>query len=164
MAEENHPEEDPPRKILILYTGGTIGMKMNEDDQLVPIPGYLEHQVRVALKGAQMDVSTKGRGHILHMPEFDLYSYDPLIDSAEMQPNDWTRIAKDIAKNHRLYDGTCRHHSLATSGPVQSACFVHAATRPFERSLSERSVFRQVLLSYTVPIRSSIPRLLCRSC
>lgn len=34
------------RTVLVLYTGGTLGMKPNEEGALEPVPGYLESRMR----------------------------------------------------------------------------------------------------------------------
>jgi len=39
------------------------------------------------------------------MPTYDLIEYDPLVDSADLSPDDWLKIAEDIEANYFEYDG-----------------------------------------------------------
>ena len=78
--------------ILIIYTGGTIGMIQN------PETG--------ALESFNFD-------HLLnHVPElkqlsFDIetITFDPPIDSSDMEPEMWSRIVTIIEESYDKYDG-----------------------------------------------------------
>ena len=39
------------------------------------------------------------------MPEIKVHEYSPLLDSSDMGPCDWARIAVDISKNYLYFDG-----------------------------------------------------------
>ena len=39
------------------------------------------------------------------MPAYEVVEYAPLLDSADMVPQDWRRIAQDIAQSHNQFDG-----------------------------------------------------------
>ena len=66
------------QRILILHTGGTIGMEASTD-------GYRPAQNFSALLAEKL--------HGYTLPVYDLVQLDTLIDSADLCPNDWSRIA-----------------------------------------------------------------------
>eukprot|EP01068_Selenidium_serpulae_P002428 Selendium_serpulae@DN2452_c0_g1_i1.p1 len=55
------------------------------------------------------------------MPAFVLHEYTPLIDSADMAPDDWCRIADDIAAQYDQYDGFVVLHGTDTMAFTASA-------------------------------------------
>jgi len=96
-------------RIHILNTGGTIGMRRNENGY-VPEPGFLGRQM------AEMP-------ELRHptMPEFDIHELDELLDSANMMPADWTRIARNVAERYDDYDGFVVIHGTDTMAYTASA-------------------------------------------
>ena len=72
------------KRIYIAYTGGTIGMQRSEQGY-VPAPGFMEQ----CLQGMP-------EFHRAEMPDYFIHEYAPLIDSSDMTPADWQRIAEDI--------------------------------------------------------------------
>jgi L-asparaginase len=80
--------------LLVIYTGGTLGMQADADGCLAPVEGYLLQQMKA------MPELNQAR-----MPKWDLIEYSPLIDSSDMNPTDWKKIATDIEKNYFNYDG-----------------------------------------------------------
>ena len=82
------------RKVLILYTGGTMGMRMQKDGTLAPERGYLSARIK--------EMPEIGRSE---MPDFTIKEYIPLLDSSMMGPCDWVKIATDIEENYLKYDG-----------------------------------------------------------
>lgn len=90
------------RRVLITYTGGTIGMKPTRDGY-APEAGYLTDLMN-AMPELQHET----------MPLFDVYEYDPLLDSANMRPTDWLKLAKHIATNYDAYDGFVILHGTDT--------------------------------------------------
>lgn len=97
------------RNVLITYTGGTIGMKPTTDGY-APEAGYL-----TALIKAMPEL------HHPTMPHFDVYEYDPLLDSANMRPTDWVTLAQHIATNYAKYDGFVILHGTDTMAYTASA-------------------------------------------
>ncbi len=97
------------KKILIIHTGGTIGMKPT-DSGYRPSPGFLEHQLAELSRqwGSQM-------------PEFEIKEYDPLLDSANFCPRDWRRIAEDIVEHYNRYDAFLVLHGTDTMAYTASA-------------------------------------------
>ena len=97
------------KHIYIAYTGGTIGMK-HSDQGYIPAAGFLSETL------AQMP-----EFHRPEMPLFTLHEYDNLIDSSDMNPSDWQRIADDIAANYDKYDGFIILHGTDTMAYTSSA-------------------------------------------
>ena len=46
VSQRNAILNDGHKKVLILYTGGTMGMKPDADGALAPVPGYLTEEVK----------------------------------------------------------------------------------------------------------------------
>ena len=94
--------------ILIIYTGGTIGMIQN------PETG--------ALESFNFD-------HLLnHVPEvkqfnlnIDAITFTPPIDSSDMEPELWSRIVAIIEENYEKYDGFVILHGTDTMSFTASA-------------------------------------------
>lgn len=97
------------KKVYIAYTGGTIGMKRSGDGH-IPATGYLEKM---------MHNIPELKSHIL--PDFQINEYDPLLDSANMTPHDWLKIANDIAAHYKEFDGFVVLHGTDTMAYTASA-------------------------------------------
>ncbi|MEW9796721.1 asparaginase [Alteromonas sp. CYL-A6] len=97
------------KRIYIAYTGGTIGMKPSSHGY-VPAAGFLSKTL-----------ASMPEFHRSEMPEFTLHEYDNLIDSSDMDPTDWQRIADDIAANYADYDGFIILHGTDTMAYTASA-------------------------------------------
>ena len=72
------------KRVYIIYTGGTIGMQPTPEGY-APAPGYLAEQI-LSMPELKSDL----------MPKVEIQEYDPLLDSANMTPEDWYKIAQDI--------------------------------------------------------------------
>ncbi len=94
--------------ILVLYTGGTIGMMQD------PATGAL----------VPFDFSNI-YNHLPMLKNFgytiDFYSFDPLIDSSNMTPDFWIMMAKKIEENYAKYDGFVVLHGSDTMAFSASA-------------------------------------------
>ena len=85
-------------KLLILYTGGTIGMAPTPAG-LAPLPGYLPAQLqRLARDGVSWDV----------------VEYPQLIDSSAITLADWQKLVADLAAAYDRYDGFVVIHGTDT--------------------------------------------------
>ncbi len=94
--------------ILIIYTGGTIGMVINEEtNTLVPFNFDNVYEQIPELK--------KFHYHI------DTISFDPLIDSSDMQPKHWIELSKMIQLHYEDYDGFIILHGSDTMSYTASA-------------------------------------------
>ncbi|APC94994.1 asparaginase [Francisella tularensis subsp. novicida] len=90
------------KKILVLYTGGTIGMVSTEQGYDVK-PGYLSETIA-------------GIRDFYHynMPQFEIKEYSELIDSSNINPRKWLSLALDIIKTYQDYDGFVILHGTDT--------------------------------------------------
>ena len=96
------------RKVLLIYTGGTIGMGHN------PISGTLE----------PLDFN-----HLIsNLPEFkyietsiDVYQFAPPIDSSDMNPQVWAQLVRIISAQYDNYDGFVILHGTDTMAYTASA-------------------------------------------
>ena len=94
--------------ILVLYTGGTIGMMQDpQTGALVPFDfdNIYKHLPVLQNFGYQID----------------FYSFDPLIDSSNMSPDFWAKLATKITENYEQYDGFVVLHGSDTMAYTASA-------------------------------------------
>jgi L-asparaginase len=52
--------------------------------------------------------------HNSKIPKYTLLEYDPLLDSSDMEHDDWIKIARDIEQNYYDYDGFVIIHGTDT--------------------------------------------------
>jgi len=97
------------KKVYIIYTGGTIGMRPTEHGY-APARGFLKKQMEIMFELKHKD-----------MPEYCIHEYEPLLDSANMTPDNWTAIAMDIYNNYKEYDGFIVLHGTDTMAYTASA-------------------------------------------
>ncbi len=92
-----HQYDGRQRKhVLVLCTGGTLTMAQDAKagGGLAPVQGALSEWMRDMPELSQSD-----------MPSITLHEYEPLLDSSDMGPPDWGRIAHDIDVNYLHFDG-----------------------------------------------------------
>ena len=98
----------PKPRVFIAYTGGTIGMKKSPEG-FIPVPGYLA-QRKEAMPEFQRE----------EMPDYTIHEYEPLLDSSNMSPVEWGKIAADIVAHYDDYDGfIIIHGTPAEDGKIQ---------------------------------------------
>ena len=95
-------------KILLIYTGGTIGMIKN------PLTGELES---FNFKHIHDHVPELSRLNV----DIESISFEEPIDSSEMNLNHWTMMAELIEENDALYDGFVILHGSDTMAFSASA-------------------------------------------
>lgn len=95
-------------KVLLIYTGGTIGMGKNA---LTSVLEPLDFNHLVA-----------------SMPEFkliktdiDVYQFTPPIDSSDIAPEKWAQLVRIITRNYDQYDGFVILHGTDTMAYTASA-------------------------------------------
>ena len=95
-------------KVLLIYTGGTIGMGKN------PLTGALE----------PLDFNNV----VANVPEFkyitsdiDTYQFNPPIDSSDMTPQLWAELVTIISTRYDDYDGFIILHGTDTMAYTASA-------------------------------------------
>jgi L-asparaginase len=94
--------------ILVIYTGGTIGMiKDPQSGALKPFNFDNIYDQMPILKSFQYQI--------------DFLSFDPLIDSSNMKPSFWIRLAELIGSNYERYDGFVVLHGSDTMAYTASA-------------------------------------------
>ena len=96
------------RRVLLIYTGGTIGMGRN------PVTGALEpldfrHLMDNLYEFRSLNVIV------------DTYSFPDPIDSSNMDPQHWARLARIVADRYEAYDGFVILHGTDTMAYTSSA-------------------------------------------
>ena len=95
-------------KVLLIYTGGTIGMNRNPYTGALE-PFDFEHLVNNVPELKQFDT------------EIDSYQFNPPIDSSDMSPRMWTDLSHVIADHYEQYDGFVVLHGTDTMAFTASA-------------------------------------------
>lgn len=103
-------------RVLVLYTGGTIGMRRNALGVYEPVPGYFADKVAL-----QPQLHDPDRPRFVTYPSasnrriyYDLRAYDTLLDSANLDLSHWLRFARDIEAAYDDYDGFVIVHGTDT--------------------------------------------------
>lgn len=97
-----------PGKILIIYTGGTIGMIENPETGALE-PFNFEHLLDNVPKLRLLDL------------EIESVEFEKPIDSSSMNPQHWQEIAKVVEQNYDNYDGFVILHGTDTMAYTASA-------------------------------------------
>ncbi|HEY2828569.1 MAG TPA: asparaginase [Thermoanaerobaculia bacterium] len=97
------------KRVYVAYTGGTIGMARSQRGY-TPAPGSLREQMAVMPELAHES-----------MPDVTVNEYEPLLDSSNMTPAQWVKIANDIASHYTAYDGFVVLHGTDTMAYTSSA-------------------------------------------
>jgi len=94
-------------KLLLIYTGGTIGMVKDKNGSLVPyhISEIFKHVPEISRLNIQIDT----------------ISMKPLIDSSNTTPEFWRNIINILKQNYYLYDGFVILHGTDTMAYTASA-------------------------------------------
>ncbi len=94
-------------KLLLIYTGGTIGMVKDTNGSLVPynISEIFKHVPEISRLNVQIDT----------------ISMKPLIDSSNTKPEFWLDILKILKQNYYIYDGFVVLHGTDTMAYTASA-------------------------------------------
>jgi L-asparaginase len=113
-SNDNYNVDAQKRKLLLIYTGGTIGMVESKDGN-VPKKGYLQSKLTQFLKTG---ISSSSKEQI---SDYDIIAYDPLLDSSNMSVKDWNKIIKTINDNYNNYDAFIVIHGTDTLSYTASA-------------------------------------------
>ena len=101
-------EKGQKSSILLIYTGGTIGMKQDASDLTLKPFDFSQILDEVPeLKKFALKV--------------DSYTFDPLIDSSDVEPVFWQRLAELISGKYDDYDGFIVLHGTDTMAYSASA-------------------------------------------
>ena len=94
-------------KVLIVYTGGTIGMVQDENGSLHPFALDRIYDAVPQLRACSYDI--------------DSVTLDRIIDSSNMTPDLWADIARIIEREYDRYDGFVVLHGTDTMAYTASA-------------------------------------------
>lgn len=105
--------------ILLIYTGGTIGMK--EDPSIQALRPFDFSQILE-------EVPELGK----FAYRIDSYTFDPLIDSSDIEPSSWQALASIIEERYDQYDGFVVLHGTDTMAYSASALsfMIEGLTKP----------------------------------
>lgn len=124
-------------KVLVLYTGGTIGM-VEHSDGLKPAKGefakYIQGNMAINDEDTRKQLfayDEKSYKQFFCLPKTERHStitvsyhvleYERLIDSSNIGIKEWQKIAKDIDDNYDTYDGFVILHGTDTMAYTASA-------------------------------------------
>jgi L-asparaginase len=87
----NESAATPRRRVHIIHTGGTIGMVARADGAFTNEPSALANALA-------------GLPELQHaeLPSFTVEEFDPLLDSSDMRPADWQKLAEHVAMAFHL--------------------------------------------------------------
>lgn len=95
------------KSILLIYTGGTIGMQKGRDNSLVPFD--FEQFIKEVPELNSIDITLQS------------LTFKNPIDSSNMHPNNWVDLAEIIEKNYEKYHGFVILHGSDTMAYTASA-------------------------------------------
>ncbi len=96
-------------KILIIYTGGTIGMTRTEKGYAPEMDAFLR----------QIDNIPELKDPM--MPKWDIMALNPILDSSNISLNEWNKIGETVFNNYDKYDGFVILHGTDTMAYSASA-------------------------------------------
>lgn len=96
------------KSVLLIYTGGTIGMKTD------PASGML---IPFDFSQIEQEVPELAKFHIT----IDVHTFFPVIDSSNVEPSQWQDLAILIGENYEKYDGFVVLHGTDTMSYTASA-------------------------------------------
>ncbi|KAK9679118.1 hypothetical protein K7432_016407 [Basidiobolus ranarum] len=134
-------------RVLIIYTGGTIGMKNHQVHGYMPAPNYLEdvllgsrrfHDENFLHSHSRSSSPAPGAispSFVSQTPKwlitpcsiygkrirYRILEYAPLLDSSNMRMEDWVRISTDIERYYEYYDAFIVLHGTDTMAYTASA-------------------------------------------
>jgi L-asparaginase len=94
--------------LMVIYTGGTIGM--------------VKDPKTLALRPLSMDILYKYLPVLENFNcTFEFHTFDPLLDSSNMHPSFWVKLAGVIEENYERFDGFVVLHGSDTMAYTASA-------------------------------------------
>lgn len=149
------------KHLLILYTGGTIGMQHTEKG-LAPAPD---------LAANISALFAPGRALASNPPQLTVETIEPLLDSSDMCPGNWVELAGRIESAYDEYDGFVVLHGTDTLAYTSSALsfFIQKRGKPVVVTGAQlpfgypRSDARSNLIS-AVEVAATLPAHLAQVC
>lgn len=113
---------EPTTRVLVLYTGGTIGMRKGPRGY-EPVPGWFADTIATLpqLHDPSQPRFTTYPSQSDRRVRYDVRAYDPLLDSANLGMREWARIAADVAAAYDDYEGFVVVHGTDTMAYTASA-------------------------------------------
>uniref|UniRef100_A0A7N6C4U5 asparaginase n=1 Tax=Anabas testudineus TaxID=64144 RepID=A0A7N6C4U5_ANATE len=123
-------------RVLVINTGGTIGMTLHDNGVLAPKANAfvkslrklpILHDEMYAQQTSLYEYYGSDNTLVLPLSEnnkrivYNVLEYNPLLDSSNMTTDDWGRIGKDIERNYESYDGFVILHGTDTMAYTASA-------------------------------------------
>ena len=105
--QKNNPHNE--KRVLIIHTGGTIGMKKTENGYS-PALGYLKEELKTIPDLNRED-----------FPLWELHEMTPLLDSSNVSVDEWNEIGKVIYDSYDNYSGFVILHGTDTMSYTASA-------------------------------------------
>ena len=102
-------ESNTQTKVLIIYTGGTIGMR-NTERGYKPAPGFLSEALGQIPDLVRPD-----------FPAWELVEMSPILDSSNVSVEEWNKIGCLIYENYDKYSGFVILHGTDTMSYTASA-------------------------------------------
>ena len=97
------------KKILILNTGGTIS-SIKTKSGYQPAPGHVAGILHSMPSLSHAD-----------MPDYEVHECEPLLDSSNLNGDDWNNIAHSVASHYDAFDGFVIFHGTDTMAYTASA-------------------------------------------
>jgi len=114
-------------RVLVLHTGGTIGMREGPRG-FAPVRGALAEELARRPPLCDPSLSDPAAGTFVTAPFEDgarvhyvLEEYDPLLDSANLDLSHWARFAHHLGREYASYDGFVLLHGTDTMSYTASA-------------------------------------------
>lgn len=110
-------------RVLVLYTGGTIGMRKNARGTYEPVAGYFAEKVAAQpqLHDPSQPLFTTRPSRSGRRVRYDIEAYETLLDSANLDLSHWARFASDIERHYDDYDAFVIVHGTDTMAYTASA-------------------------------------------
>ncbi|KAG8201279.1 hypothetical protein JTE90_016763 [Oedothorax gibbosus] len=121
-------------KVLVLYTGGTIGMKRTVTGVYAPESNVMEKKVKLYPQlhdpvMAEEYAVTFPEENVIVLPDageasrvvYTVQEYAPLLDSSNMTMDDWIQIATDVKYSYEQFTGFVILHGTDTMAYTASA-------------------------------------------
>jgi lysophospholipase len=132
VAKERLIDGQDTNKVLLLYTGGTIGMHETPRG-LAPLAGYLEdymmHNPQLHDRTLDAPVDSNGLRTLItplsrfgRRTRYQIVEYAQLLDSCNMGIPQWLQIARDIERYYNAYDAFVVIHGTDTMAYSASVC------------------------------------------
>ena len=114
MAQQQQQQPEGSR-VLILYTGGTLGMERTARGY-APSAGWLEAALHrmPQFQDPTQPPGTTPPSAMGRRVRYDVLEYETLLDSSNMGPHHWVQLARDIEQHYADYDAFVIIHGTDT--------------------------------------------------